>query len=132
MSRIRVLLRGRAQQRPPDSHCVLIKRVVERRWIGQCLRKQAQQLSDPRHETEAVDHFGISPVLLQPQAVNDDVYQAGNLPLAGFPAYDPNACLASRRQFRVKSKRLIAISPFARLHPVINHSLQLGAVIYFQ
>jgi hypothetical protein len=77
MTGLWVLLRGDAQQRPPDVHRVAVERVVERGWIRWCIRVDTELVADRWHEAYPVNEFGVAVILFFANAVCDDVGLAG-------------------------------------------------------
>ncbi len=72
-----MLLRGDAQQRPPDVHRVAVEGVVERGWIRWGIRVDAELITHGWHETTPINEFGVTVTLFFANAVCDDVNLAG-------------------------------------------------------
>ena len=77
MTGLRVLLRGDAQQRPPDVHRVAVEGMVERGWIRWGIRVDAELVADRWHKAHPINEFGVAVTLFFANAVCDDVGLAG-------------------------------------------------------
>lgn len=84
VARLRVLLCGDAQQRPPDVHRVAVERVVERGWIRWRIRVNLEAVTDRRHGTHPINEFAGAVTLFFANTVCDDVGLAGKLARVGF------------------------------------------------
>jgi predicted Fe-S protein YdhL (DUF1289 family) len=83
VTRLRVLPRGNAQQRPPDVHRTAVERIVQYDWVRQRARADLKAAADRRDKTQPINEFGVA-VFLFANTVCDDVGFAGNPNSGGF------------------------------------------------
>jgi hypothetical protein len=82
VARLRVLLRGSAQQRPPHPHFQPIKRLVDRGVTGGILSIKIESVTYFSHVLQPIRRFAVAVVAFDPKTVENDVNPAGE-PAAG-------------------------------------------------
>ena len=63
MAKLRVLLRGNAQQRPSHPHSQPIKRLVDRRVVGNIVSIQVEHVTNFSHVLQPIRCFTVSVVV---------------------------------------------------------------------
>ena len=69
VTRLRVLLRGNAQQRPPYPHFQPIKRFVDRRVIGKIVPIYVESITHFSHVLQPIRRFTVAVVVFNPKTV---------------------------------------------------------------
>ena len=92
VARLRVLLRGNAQQRPPDSHFQPVERFVDRRIIRQIVPIKIEGVADLRHVCQPIRRFTVAVAVFESKTVENDVLPAGEPASGGLARVLPQ-CL---------------------------------------